>query len=104
MPATSLAALPPWAGVHRAPSLSLSVWADDRFWTSALAGRWHFGESRSQARTPYVCPGRVPGAHMPAREGEYFRWRLLSAANSIQWANDRACLCADDPFDPVIGR
>ena len=30
------------------------------------AGRWSFGESRSRARTPYVCPGRVPGAHILA--------------------------------------
>ena len=42
-------------------------------------GRWNFDESRSRARTAYVCPCRVPGAHIPAGEREYSGGGLLSA-------------------------
>jgi len=67
------------------------------------AGRWSFGESRSRARTPYVCPGRVPGAHILAGDREYFRWRPAGSSSFIalaQQASHLRCL----PRLPVRSR
>jgi len=68
------------------------------------AGRWSFGESRSRARTPYVCPGRVPGAHILAGDREYFRWRpAFRPQTRSSGPMTGPAFYADDPFDPVIG-
>src|SRR5881296_3949451 len=51
-----------------------------------------------------MCPGIVPGAHIPAGEREYFRWRpAFRPQTRSSGPMTGPAFYTDDPFGPVIG-